>query len=85
MLFRGCQKSSKLMFILSFALSFLAVVLSVLSMFFPILKGAFYFLPLGLVSVAVLLFVIPLSLELSKSNKRPTTKQTDSSNGNAKE
>jgi len=81
MLFRGCQKSSKVMFVLSFAFSNLGIVLAVLSMFFPILKGPLNFLPIAIMAVLALpLFIIPLVFELIRSIKKPDQNQTASMN-----
>jgi hypothetical protein len=80
MLFRGCKKSSKIMFALSFTLAFLGTVLSVLSMFFPILRGPRIFLLVALPIVAIPLFIFPLLFELSRKNKTKTYNQTASLN-----
>lgn len=68
MFFRGCKKSSKIMFILCLTFSSLDIVLTVLSMFFPILKGPLNFLPIAiLVFVVMPLFILPLIFELSRA------------------
>lgn len=70
MLFRGCKKSSKIMFVFSFGLSFLGTLVIVLSMLFPILKGPLVFLPTAVIGfLALPLLTIPLALELINSLK----------------
>ena len=75
MLFRVWKKSSKIMIVLSFAFSNLVIVLSVLSMFFPILKGPLNFLPIAILAFLVLpLLIFPLVFEISRATIRSAHK-----------
>lgn len=70
MLFRGSKKSPLIMLAICAALNGLAFVLTVLSMFFPILKGPLNFLPIAImVFLALPLLVIVLVIELSRAIK----------------
>ena len=86
MLFRGSKKSPLIMLAICAALNGLAFVLTVLSMFLPILKGPLNFLPIAImVFLALPLLVIVLVIELSRAIKGIAQKRAASANADLSE